>query len=165
MYTITKAEAKHIATIRYLAETIWPIAYQSILSKTQLDYMLQKFYSEHALLHQINELNHTFYLVHDDENRDVAFASISNEENEKVKLQKLYVLPQLQGSGVGKLLLNCIIDEQKKKDKKQLYLNVNRHNKARFFYEKLGFKIVAEEDIDIGNNYFMNDFIMELNIA
>ncbi len=45
-----------------------------------------------------------------------------------------------------------------------LQLNVNRSNKARFFYEKLGFNVVREEDIDIGNNYFMNDFVMEKKV-
>jgi len=44
-----------------------------------------------------------------------------------------------------------------------LTLNVNRHNKARFFYEKYGFVIIGEEDIDIGEGYFMNDYIMELS--
>ena len=29
------------------------------------------------------------------------------------------------------------------------------------FYEKLGFQIIKEEDVDIGNGYFMNDYIME----
>ena len=42
-----------------------------------------------------------------------------------------------------------------------LLLNVNRQNKAKFFYEKLGFTVIKEEDIDIGNGYFMNDYVME----
>ena len=29
------------------------------------------------------------------------------------------------------------------------------------FYEKLGFETVGEEDLEIGNGYFMNDYIME----
>jgi hypothetical protein len=45
-----------------------------------------------------------------------------------------------------------------------MILNVNRYNKARFFYEKFGFKIIDEVDISIGNNYFMNDYVMELNL-
>ena len=42
-----------------------------------------------------------------------------------------------------------------------LQLNVNRINKARFFYERLGFSVTREEDTDIGHDYFMNDFVME----
>ena len=33
------------------------------------------------------------------------------------------------------------------------------------FYEKLGFSVVGEEDIDIGQGYFMNDFVMEKKLS
>ena len=46
---------------------------------------------------------------------------------------------------------------------KILQLNVNRFNKAKDFYLAMGYKIIAEEDIPIGN-YFMNDYIMEKNL-
>ncbi|MGZ8545109.1 MAG: GNAT family N-acetyltransferase, partial [Flavisolibacter sp.] len=46
-----------------------------------------------------------------------------------------------------------------------LRLNVNRNNSARSFYEKLGFEMIGEEDIDIGNGYFMNDYVMEKKIG
>jgi hypothetical protein len=41
---------------------------------------------------------------------------------------------------------------------------VNRYNKAKGFYEKLGFKVIGKEDIDIGNGYLMNDYVMQLEI-
>jgi hypothetical protein len=46
-----------------------------------------------------------------------------------------------------------------------LRLNVNRYNKAKFFYEKLGFKIIGSEDVDIGNGFYMNDFVMQKNLV
>ena len=46
-----------------------------------------------------------------------------------------------------------------------LQLNVNRHNTAKSFYEKLGFAVIKEEDIDIGSGYFMNDYIMEKRLT
>ena len=58
--------------------------------------------------------------------------------------------------------LNYVITEIKKTGATSLQLNVNRHNKALHFYEKQGFKIIREEDIDIGEGYFMNDYVMEL---
>jgi ribosomal protein S18 acetylase RimI-like enzyme len=44
-----------------------------------------------------------------------------------------------------------------------LELNVNRQNTAIGFYKKLGFKIIAEEDIPIGNGFFMNDYVMQIS--
>jgi ribosomal protein S18 acetylase RimI-like enzyme len=41
---------------------------------------------------------------------------------------------------------------------------VNRENKAIGFYNKLGFTIIAEEDIPIGNGFFMNDYVMQISL-
>jgi hypothetical protein len=41
-----------------------------------------------------------------------------------------------------------------------LELNVNRHNPATVFYQKMGFEIVYSEDIDIGQGFWMNDYVM-----
>jgi ribosomal protein S18 acetylase RimI-like enzyme len=44
---------------------------------------------------------------------------------------------------------------------KTIRLTVNRQNfKSINFYFKLGFKIEKVADFDIGNGYFMNDFVM-----
>ena len=43
-------------------------------------------------------------------------------------------------------------------------LNVNRNNKALHFYEKMGMRKLREGDFPIGNGYYMNDYIMGLNI-
>ena len=42
-----------------------------------------------------------------------------------------------------------------------LTLNVNRFNKAIDFYLKNGFKIIKEENIEIGNGFLMEDYVME----
>ena len=58
-------------------------------------------------------------------------------------------------------MLDHIVSAVKQKDASSLQLNVNRKNKALHFYEKQGFKIIREEDIDIGSGYFMNDYVLE----
>jgi predicted N-acetyltransferase YhbS len=40
-------------------------------------------------------------------------------------------------------------------------LNVNRFNSAYNFYEKLGFKNVGEEDIELDFGYLMEDYKLE----
>ena len=42
----------------------------------------------------------------------------------------------------------------------RLHLNVNKFNDAVQFYERAGFVTIKEEDIDIGQGYFMNDYVM-----
>ena len=165
MQEIHKAGIKDIDLVQELAFSIWPDAYGSILSNDQLNYMLELIYSKDALTKQI-ESGHQFILVYENDIA-VGFASYSPKitGNQAIfRLHKLYVLPNQQGKGTGKLLLNFIIEKIKEEGATILELNVNRHNKAFHFYTKLGFTISKEEDIDIGNGYFMNDYVMELKM-
>ena len=89
------------------------------------------------------------------------FASFSKIRQGIFKLHKLYVLPGLQNMNVGRSLLECVLEECTVEGAEKLQLNVNRNNKAINFYERLGFKIIGEEDVDIGNGHVQQDFIME----
>ena len=64
----------------------------------------------------------------------------------------------------GKTMLLYIFETIRPEGATKLRLNVNRYNKARQFYEKMGFSVVKEEDVAIGNNYFMNDYVMEVPV-
>jgi ribosomal protein S18 acetylase RimI-like enzyme len=162
MIKIKPAGIQDLPVIRNLAYEIWPLAYEKILGKAQLDYMLTKIYSASSLEHQMNVLEHHFILVFEDKN-PIGFAAFSSHINPFIyHLNKIYVLPGQQGKNVGKQILDYVIAEIKKTGATSLQLNVNRHNRALHFYEKQGFKIIREEDIDIGEGYFMNDYVMEL---
>ena len=162
---IVPATINDIEAIRIIAKNTWPQAYGKILSPEQLDYMLEKMYSKESLASQFSSGN-LFILIKND-NEIVGFASWSSTDQQKgiYHLQKIYVLPSEQGKKTGSKLLDYIIDDILCKSGKYLRLNVNRHNVARYFYEKLGFSIIEEVDIPIGNNYFMNDFIMEKELT
>lgn len=159
---IRQAQLSDIEIIRSLVFDIWPVAYGSILTKGQIDYMLELVYSKEALIHQMNN-GHHFIIVEDDD-EPVAFADYGELETGIYKLHKLYALPSQQGKGLGKLMLNYIITKARGNNATSLRLNVNRHNTAKAFYEHLGFTVFYEDDIDIGNGYFMNDYIMSLKL-
>lgn len=163
--SIRPADLEDINTIGFLAQQIWPGTYGAILSPDQLRYMLALFYSPAALRQQMLDDKHHF-LIMEEEEEPVGFASWSMVAGPGVyKLHKLYVLPRRQGKGLGKVMLDFIFADIAALGAGTLILNVNRHNKARQFYEKIGFSVIGEEDIDIGNNYFMNDYIMEKKIT
>jgi ribosomal protein S18 acetylase RimI-like enzyme len=77
------------------------------------------------------------------------------------KIHKIYLLPEMQGKGFGKFMIDEVSKIAKSNKQKGIYLNVNKYNTAKFFYEKLGFVISKEEVIDIGNDYVMDDYVME----
>ncbi len=163
MFGFKRAEENEMAEIQIIADATWKKTYSSILSKDQIDYMYNRMYSTEKLQKQFAN-GHLFYFVYN--NLDLAgFASIENTHDKVWKLHKIYVVPQQQGQGVGKALLEFMINKVRSLGGAQLLLNVNRENNARFFYEKNGFTIKETADIDIGNGYFMNDYIMALPIG
>jgi diamine N-acetyltransferase len=161
MPQIKIASAKDIPLIQQLTFAVWPKTYSTIISKAQIDYMLEMMYSTAALQKQIEEDGCTFIIVYDN-NEPVAFASYNETTTQTWKLNKIYILPSQQGKGMGKFIINYIIDAIKPQNAKALQLQVNRNNKAKSFYEKLGFAIIETADFDIGNGYMMNDYVMEL---
>lgn len=161
MLSILKAGINDIPLIRRLTHIIWPQTYSNIISQQQMDYMLDMMYSPASLQKQIEEEGCTFILVYDDKEA-VAFASYNETKPGTWKLNKIYILPSQQGKGTGRFIINFIVTEIKEKGGRYLQLQVNRYNKAALFYEKLGFKIIETADFDIGNGYFMNDYVMEL---
>lgn len=158
--TIREAGLNDLVTVERLAREIWPGTYGHTHSPEQLSYMLQLIYSQPALKQQMMQEAHQF-LIAELDGQPVGFADYSLYEPGVYKLHKIYVHASTQGKGVGKALLDYIIGKLLAQNVHTLRLHVNRYNKARQFYEKLGFAIAGEEDIDIGNGYFMNDYIME----
>lgn len=158
------ASTEDITIIREIAKKTWFTTYEPILGKEQPQYMFGLIYSPDGLVEQMNA-GQVFVLqsISDEENMNtpVAFASYSvKDEKKKVyKLNKLYLNPDLQGAGLGKKLLLEVEKRLRQIGGEWLDLNVNRFNKAKNFYERMGFEIIAKEDIPIGE-YFMNDYVM-----
>lgn len=163
--TIIKAAGKNdISSIIDMAMQVWPPTYTPILGEVQVAYMLGLFYGPYTLEQQM-ESNHTFLIATIQES-DVAFASISPENDNAYKLHKLYILPTVQGKGVGKALIQHVQTMLQGLQVPLLRLNVNRYNTSAIgFYEKLGFSRMREEDIDIGEGYWMNDYVYEMQIT
>ncbi|UAY50805.1 GNAT family N-acetyltransferase [Ferruginibacter albus] len=163
MITIKKVDVSAIPIIIQLANLIWPLTYKDILTEEQIAYMMNLFYSEQSLKNQM-ERGHQFILALKD-GIPVAYSSYFSKNKKTIHLQKIYVMPDLQGHGIGQLLLGHIINDIEPFGYQAMTLNVNRYNKAVDFYKRIGFEILKEEDIDIGNGYFMNDYVMQKNIV
>jgi GNAT superfamily N-acetyltransferase len=164
MILLRSGKEEDIESIQEMASKTWPAAYGDIISTKQIEYMLEKMYNKGELLSQLQK-GYSF-LVAEENDEDLGFASFSilDSTNRIFKLHKLYVLPEAHGKGVGKLLINEVVNMVRKAGGKSLELNVNRDNKATEFYIKAGFNIKETVDLDIGNGFLMNDYVMEMAI-
>jgi GNAT superfamily N-acetyltransferase len=161
---IKKASKNDVPVIIELAKATWEPTYRGILSKAQIDFMFNEMYSSAALENQMNVLGHTFLLLYI-QAKPAGYASYSAKQEDKqvYKLQKLYLLPELHGRGLGKVLMSAVEEKVKEEGGNALELNVNRYTPARAFYERVGFSFYKEEDIPIGE-FWMNDFIMRKDL-
>ena len=162
---IIHAKVEDLEAIKNLAYATWPDTFIDILSRKQIDYMLELMYSFESLKEQTKKGHH--FILAKDKNEFVGFASYElNYKNEpKTKIHKIYILPFVQGEGVGSSLLNFIRLAALNHNDSVITLNVNRLNKSVLFYKNQGFNIVKEENIDIGNGFLMEDYVMEKKIS
>ncbi len=161
MITIQLAIENDCKLIADLATKIWNQHYVPIIGQQQVDYMLNEMYTKDSLLQQMNEKQHQFYLVYQNQSC-LGFLSISTQNKEDYFLHKFYINQEQASKGIGTQALNTIIESI---NPKTLTLTVNRQNyKSINFYFKNGFIIDRVEDFDIGHNYVMNDFVMVRNL-
>lgn len=165
MFSIRKATTNDIHLIHEMAWVVFPHTYKEILTPEQIDYMMEWMYSEDSLHKQMEEDGHIYYLAFK-EDEPAGYLSIQPEGEHVFHLQKIYVLPSFQGMKLGKQLFEQAIKAIKELHPApcQMRLNVNRQNKALAFYERMGMVKVDEGDFPIGNGYYMNDFIMGMDI-
>jgi ribosomal protein S18 acetylase RimI-like enzyme len=180
--------------INALAWKVFPSTYEKILTPEQIDYMMDWMYSVDNLRKQMAEGHHYFIAYRLPENAaasssspgaatplsssDAAsgkayygeacgYVSVEPEGDDLFHLQKIYVLPQFQKLHIGDALFDQAVSyvrSQHPQGPCRIELNVNRNNPARGFYEKRGMREVDHGDYPIGNGYYMNDYIMALDV-
>jgi ribosomal protein S18 acetylase RimI-like enzyme len=161
MILISEATSKDFKIIQEIANRTWPITYGEILSSAQLNYMMKLMYSDTSLSQQINK-KHLFFIVSEGI-LNLGFMSIEHNylDTNTTRLHKIYMIPESQGKGIGRLLIDKVIALAIENQSDTISLNVNKFNKAFTFYQKMGFEFIDEVVIEIGNGYLMEDYRME----
>ena len=77
-----------------MAQIVFPATYREILSKEQLDYMMDWMYSSESLKNQMEKEHHIYYIAYE-ECEPAGYVSIQQEDTDLFHLQKIYVLPLL----------------------------------------------------------------------
>ena len=158
------AKINDMGIVRQLASEIFPQTYKDILSPIQLEYMFEMMYSLENLEKQFE--TQILTIIYDG-NKPVGYLAVEQLEQNRYIFQKIYLLPNLQGKGLGRYIIEvgtALCTKISNNENIVIELFVNRQNKAVEFYKHIGFKITEERDFHIGNNYYMNDYIMELKI-
>lgn len=157
---LVKLKSEDISTVQQLAREIWEEHYLPIIGQQQIDYMLDLFYATEKIQKELEE--GVYWEILYLENEAIGYL-VCEVEEENIQLSKLYLKSKVRGRGLGKFLIDRAIEIAKENNKNSIRLNVNKNNTQSIaFYERVGFLKVEEGVFDIGNGYFMDDFIYEM---
>lgn len=160
MLKFLKVENENISELSALASHIWHEYWPIILSPGQIDYMVEKFQSEHAIKSQIEKENYVYYFIkYNGEN--AGYFGISFKKD-YLFLSKFYIKNEFRHKGLGTKTFEKIKDIAKQNNYKSIQLTVNKYNLNTInAYKKWGFETIDSVVCDIGSGYVMDDFVME----
>ena len=152
---------KKLQSIRDLADEIWPKTFSAILSPEQISYMMRMMYAPEIMEKELVNGYH-FVIVRINGVPAGYFSWSAYTRNNTAKLHKVYLKHEFHGQGIGSLMLKETEKQVKAAGFTRLRLNVNKYNtRARKAYFRNGFADIEAVKIDIGNGFFMDNFVME----
>ena len=165
--SILKAGENDLKTIHDMAQVVFRQTYREILSPQQMEYMMEWMYSLPNLRNQLSD-GHAYFIAYMD-GTPCGYMSIQQEGfHEDVMvfhLHKLYVMSSMHGKGIGRLLFNQAQEYVSERfASSRIELNVNRKNPAGHVYRHIGMRVLREGDFHIGEGFYMNDYIMGIDV-
>ena len=147
--------------IEKLAYEIWYDRYDWMISKEQIEYMLNKFQRADVIEDDVSR-GYNYYTVNTE--KAVGYLGVQKQDN-KLFLSKFYLKSETSGLGFGKQMFDFVEDCAIKSECNIIRLTVNKTNPAYKKYLSWGFKVVDNDVFDIGNGYVMDDYILEKTIT
>ncbi len=159
-----KVQPDDTAAIKELsafASSIVKEAFDPIIGAAQNDYMISLFQSEESISEQLIK-GYQYYNVYADSIK-VGFVAFLERETE-LYLSKFYLSKEYRGRGYANDMFAFICENAKKLGYDRVTLNVNKDNPACRAYEAFGMKIAREEKNDIGNGFYMDDYVYAIDL-
>ena len=124
-------------------------------------------FTDEQILKEINTKGSSFYLAYL-KDKVIAYLKLNTGEaqteeqgNESIEIQRIYVLAECKGKGIGSLLMQIAEEEASKANCKRIWLGVWEHNDdAIAFYTKKGYKRFSEHIFMYGSEK-QTDYLME----
>ena len=154
---VNKELPEQVSALSALATPIVREHFDPIIGKAQNDYMLQKFQTVEAITAQLQQ-GYQYYFVQDLQKKNIGFLAFYPRQQE-LYLSKFYLQKEQRGHGYAKQMLQFVLQQAKLAGLSAITLNVNRDNPAVRVYEHLGFVKIGEEKNDIGQGFFMDDYV------
>lgn len=148
-----------VPELSVIASNVVKAHFDPIIGSAQNDYMISKFQSPQAIQEQLSHGYRYYWLLKD--NIRAGFCAFF-PCNGKMCLSKFYILEAFRGQHMARKMFSFIVEETKAESLNKIFLNVNKRNsRVIAMYEHLGFEKVREKKTDIGQGFYMDDYVME----
>lgn len=162
MISVRKAKYEDVKILKKLADELVPSSFKGVLNTTQIDHMLDKFYTQEALQDALESGKE--YFIANKDGEDLGVVSIIKHGPNLFLMQKIYVSEKALGKGIGSALFNEVKQYVKQQQSScTIELPINQHNPGLPFYVKHGMKKVRDAGIDMGD-FFINEEVYSINI-
>ncbi|MCC7082842.1 MAG: GNAT family N-acetyltransferase [Burkholderiales bacterium] len=150
-----------IGALGQLARTIWLAHYPGIITNAQIEYMLEQRYRPELVRAELGR-DDVWWELATLNGQPVGFSScLLTTEPGELKLDKLYVDPARQATGIGSQLLQSVRARARNLGCRRLVLAVNKRNASAIAaYRRWGFRIERSMVTEIGAGFVMDDYLM-----
>jgi len=147
-----------IVQIVDLAREIWIPSFKSYFTEDQLWALFNGMYNTDLLHNTLSNPNYHYYFIYNSKDQITGYVALDFSDK-SLKIDKIYVHPKLQGTGIGSRILSYLLEEYRDK---RIWLRVNRGNSGAVkLYEKQGFRVIERKDFHGPGKYKYEDYIME----
>lgn len=163
MIEIRKADRGDVKALKELAQSLVPDSFKGVLNTSQVDFMIDRYYSQEALQDAIDE--GMVYFIASVEGYDCGYVSVIKHGPDLFLMQKIFIDTTKFNLGIGTMLLNAVFDYVKKEHpgKCAIELIINKHNPGLEFYEKHGMVKVRDKGLDMGD-FYINEEVLSITL-
>lgn len=139
-------------------------------TKENMSAYLDSAYNEEKLYKELCNPDSSFFFIYADE-RLAGYLKINEfpsqtdiNDIDSLELERIYILKEFQGAGLGKDLLEHTISIAIEHGKKYIWLGVWEHNeRAKRFYDKNGFYRIGAHSFVVGDDV-QTDYVMRKDL-
>ncbi|MDF3076228.1 MAG: paiA [Sphingobacteriaceae bacterium] len=169
MLSIRPATIQDVEILASLGRQTFHEAYADQNSEEDMQSYISKNFSGEQISQKINEPG-AFFFIAEYNGVPVGYtrygsSSISALDGQNaIGLERIYILNEFQGKGIGRRLVDHAIDFARAAGKEMIWLGVWEKNyNALGFYTRMGFRKVGEKTFTIGSDV-QNDYVMALKV-
>lgn len=169
MIKIVKAGIEHSELIAEIGKISFFESHGNSASAENINSFISKTYNKDAIFKEFEDAKTQYHILYVNDKvagfSKIELSTSNNDINELdvTKLDRIYLLKEFYGQGLGSNLFDFNIQLSKKQNQKGIWLAVWVENqRAIKFYTKIGFKIVGKYDFKISETRSNPNHIMFL---